>query len=143
MIVKILFAILITLLTSCVTNNYFETEETIEPADSLVELLSSDVMATMQNNFPPAKTRVFFPHGKERLARALEDGLRKNGYALVTTEKEKKPGDIHFGYKLDSINAETIVLRLVAGEGFQSNRFYMKQEDGSFTSGPLLIRKDG
>ncbi len=127
---------------ACQTSSYYSTEEAVAPPDPLVETIAKEVVVTMKNNFPPGKTRIHFPHKKERLALVIEDKLRKSGYAVVVNSKEVAKDDLRLAYKLDTLGSESVFLRLVAGEGFQFNRFYQREKDGTFTAaGPILLRK--
>ena len=131
-------------ITGCQTNGYFATREVFEPGDALVDLLTREILVTLEKNFPPAKSRLVFVHDKERLAVALDEALRKNGYALIGADQTPQQDDVRFAYTLDYIDARTIILRLVVGENFTSGRLYVKREDGSFAAaGPLLIRSGG
>ena len=132
------------LLTGCQSGGYFATREVVEPSEALVDLLTKEVLGTLKSNFPPARSRILFVHDNEKLAIALEDALRKNGYALIGTDQAPQQNDVRFAYTLDSIDSQTIILRLVAGENFEASRIYTKREDGSFgAAGPLLIRRGG
>lgn len=137
-----LILIVLCLPMGCQTGGYFATEEAYVPVDDFADRLAKDIIVSVQNNFPPAKTRLYFPHGKEKLALLLEERFRKYGYGIVSDQKSRQPGDIQIGYKLDSIENSIIMLRVVVGEHFQVNRIYQKDKDGSFiVSGPTLLRK--
>jgi len=124
---------------SCQTG-YFETKEAITPTQDLTSKLLKDVVITLQNNFPPAKTKLFFPHEKEKLATSLEDSLRRLGYGL--TREEKDPKALILGYKLSSLDNDLFVLNLVVGPQFQLTRLYSKSRDGDYVAaGPMLIRR--
>lgn len=129
-------------LSGCQTNGYFETKEAMKLDGESSERLLEDIFVTMKENFPPAKTRLFFPHGAQRLALGLEEGFRKSGYAVATDIASKKPGDLQLSYKIDPGGDSFILLRVMAGEGFQMSRVYLREADGTLrASGPLLIRK--
>ena len=132
------------MLTGCQTSSYFATREVIEPTAPLVDLLAKEALVTLEKNFPPAKSRILFVHDKEKLAIALEEVLRKSGYALISKDQAPQDGDIRLGYTLDSLAPKTVILRLVAGENFEWGRLYTQREDGSYApAGPLLIRRGG
>lgn len=132
------------MMVSCQTGKYFDTKESIKPEDALLERVHKDVVVTIQNNFLPAKTRIYFPHGDEKIATALEDSLRKYGYAISTDQKKgKQKGEVQLAYKFSEIESGLFVLRVVVGEGFQINRLYEQKKDGEFlAAGPLLMRKE-
>lgn len=139
-----LFAILMTLgfMTSCQSTGYFKTSESAAPSDELNDMLLKDIVVTVQNNFLPAKTRIYFPHGDEKLAVALEASLRKYGYALSVDSKNRQAGDAQLAYKFSEVEPGMYVLRVVVGEGFQVNRIYQQTKDGEyFAAGPLLMRR--
>ncbi len=132
---------LVTVLSGCKTG-YFDTKEAITPPDDLSDRLLKDVLASIQNNFPPAKTRFHFPHGQEKLAIALEDSLRKYGYAVSSNPKDRDKSDIQLAYKFAAVEKGLVVLSVSVGAGFQVNRLYSENKDGEFTAaGPLLMRK--
>ena len=136
--------VFVLIFTGCQTGGYFATQEAIEPTGPLVDLLTKEVLVTLEKNFPPARSRILFAHDKEKLAAALEGALRKGGYALISKDQAAKEGDLRLGYTLDSIDSRTIILRMVVGENFASSRLYAKREDGSYApAGPLLIRRGG
>lgn len=136
--------LIVALLASCQTGKYFHTSEAITPEHELLERVHKDVVVTIQSNFLPAKTRIYFPHGKEKIATSLEDTLRKYGYAISTDQKKgRQQGEVQLAYKFSEIEPGLFVLRVVLGEGFQVNRFYEQKKDGEFfAAGPLLIRKE-
>jgi hypothetical protein len=132
---------LVTVLSGCKTG-YFDTKEAITPSDELNDRLLKDVLATIQNNFPPAKTRFHFPHGREKLAMALEASLRKYGYAVSSDPKSRDKSDIQLAYKFAEVEKGLFVLSVSAGAGFQVNRLYSESKDGEYVAaGPLLMRK--
>lgn len=137
-----IFALLLSISASCQNGGYFQTSETLPPSDELSETLLKDIVVTVQNNFLPAKTRFFFPHGGEKLAVALEASLRKYGYALSLDAKHREKNDLQLGYKFSEVEPGVFVLRVVAGEAFQINRLYQETKDGEFVAaGPLLMRR--
>ncbi len=130
-----------TALSGCKTG-YFDTKEVVTPTDDLNQRLLKDVVATIQANFLPARTRFYFPHGKEKLAPVLEASLRKYGYAISSDSKSRAKSDIHLAYKFSEIEKGLFVLSVSIGEGFQINRLYSEAKNGEFTpAGPLLMRK--
>ncbi len=130
-----------TALSGCKTG-YFDTKEVVTPTDELNQRLLKDVVATIQANFLPARTRFYFPHGKEKLAPALEASLRKYGYAISSDSKSRAKSDIHLAYKFSEIEKGLFVLSVSIGEGFQINRLYSEAKNGEFApAGPLLMRK--
>lgn len=127
---------------SCQTPGYFQTAESIPPSDELSDALLKDIVVSVQNNFLPAKTRLFFPHGGEKLAVALEASLRKYGYAISLDTKHREKDDLQFAYKFSEVEPGIFVLRVVVGEGFQINRLYQQTKDGeSLAAGPILMRR--
>jgi hypothetical protein len=141
---RLLFVALIglgTALSGCKTG-YFDTKEVVTPTDDLNERLLKDVLASIQANFLPAKTRFYFPHGREKLALALEAQLRKYGYAISSDSKSREKSDIHLAYTFSEIEKGLFVLRVAIGKDFQINRLYSETKDGEFiAAGPLLMRK--
>ena len=132
---------ILTSVSGCKTG-YFDTKEAVAPSDELNDRLLKDVLVTIQNNFPPAKTRFHFPHGGEKLATALDASLRKYGYAVSSDPKSRDKSDIRLAYKFSEIEKGLFVLSVSIGEGFQVNRLYSEGQDGEFVAaGPLLMRK--
>ena len=131
-------------LAGCQTGTYFDIKEVVEPNDELVALLSKEVLVTLEKNFPPAKNKICFVHDKERLALALDEILRKNGYALITKDPRSQSGELLLAYTLDSLDERTVIVRVVVGDNFSSSRLYSKRDDGSYApAGPLLIQNGG
>lgn len=124
---------------SCQTG-YFETKEVVTPSEDLTSKLLKDVVITLQNNFPPAKTKLFFPHSEEKLALSLETSLRHLGYGLMREAKDPKA--MTLGYKLSPLDNDIFVLNVVVGSQFQLTRLYSKSRDGDYVAaGPMLIRR--
>lgn len=137
-----IFALLFSICASCQNGGYFQTSETLPPSDDLSDALLKDIVVSVQNNFLPAKTRFFFPHGGEKLAVALEASLRKYGYALSLDAKHREKNDLQLGYKFSEVEPGVFVLRVVVGEAFQINRLYQQTKDGEYlAAGPLLMRR--
>lgn len=139
---NIVFASLLLFSFSCQTPGYFQTAESVPPSDELNETLLKDVVVSVQNNFLPAKTRLYFPHNGEKLAVALEASLRRHGYALSLDSKNREKNDLQFAYKFSEVEPGIFVLRVVIGEGFQINRLYQQTKDGEYlAAGPILMRR--
>ncbi len=127
---------------SCQTPSYFQTVESVPPSDELSEALLKDIVVSVQNNFLPAKTRLFFPHSGEKLALSLESSLRQHGYAISHDLKHREENDLQVAYKFSEAEPGIFVLRVVVGEGFQINRLYQRTKDGEFlAAGPILMRR--
>lgn len=140
---NLLFITALAFAASCQSGGYFQTSETLAPSDDLKERLLKDTVVTIQNNFLPAKSRLYFPHGQEKIAVALEAELRKRGYAVGVDKLGHKPGDLQLAYKFSENEVGLYVLRVSVGEAFQINRLYKKDEAGEFLeAGPLLIRRE-
>ena len=137
-----MFLLLLGFSVSCQSSGYYQTSESLAPADELNETLLKDIVVTLQNNFLPAKTRFFFPHRGEKLAIALEASLRKYGYALSLDAKHREKNDLQLAYKFSEVEPGIFVLRVVAGEAFQINRLYQQTKAGEYlAAGPLLLRR--
>lgn len=142
MMIKNVVLSLFVLTVSCQTPGYFQTAESVPPSDELNESLLKDVVVSVQNNFLPAKTRLFFPHSGEKLAVSLEASLRKHGYAISLDSTHREKNDLQFAYKLSEVEPGIFVLRVVVGEGFQINRLYQQTKDGEYlAAGPILMRR--
>lgn len=123
-------------------SGYFDIREAVTPSDDLNQRLLKDVLTTIQANFLPAKTRFYFPHGREKLAEALEGELRKYGYAISADSKSREKTDIPLAYKFSEFEKGLFILSVAVGEGFQVNRLYSETKDGEYVAaGPLLMRK--
>ncbi len=127
---------------SCQSGGYFKIVEVFTPEAPLSEKIEKDILITVENNFPPAKTRIYFPHRNEKLASTLEGSLRKLGYGVSTEALRRGKGDLQLGYKLSQLSDDLFILRLVVGESFQINRIYERKSDGDFVAaGPIFLRK--
>ncbi|RYZ77484.1 MAG: hypothetical protein EOP04_31020 [Proteobacteria bacterium] len=134
--------ILFFFLNACVSVSYFESKQAAKADQQFSNLLLTDVLAAMKNNFPPAKTKLLYNHSGEALSKAIELELRKAGYALAAGEKKDEDGQIQFAYLFDQLDQKKFLLRFVAGENFQATRVYQTTEDGNVKAvGPLLIRR--
>lgn len=132
----------ILMLPSCVTTEYFETKQLIEPSPLLLEAMATEIIVTLKNQTPPAKTTLTFTHKKESLAQLLEKKFRDEGYAIAMKGSSPASKPITFAYTLDSGNKRQIFLRFVFGESFQATRIYELSESGSYRAqGPLLMRR--
>ena len=142
MLSRVIFIFIMMLPLSCQTKDYFQTlEPTIVP-DALKENLLADIGSTLPRDFPPAQTRIYFPHKGEALASSMEKALRQKGYAVSAASDAQKSGDIHLGLKLNAMAGDIFLMRLVVGEEYQISRVYQKNKNGAYTaSGPILMRR--
>lgn len=139
---RLILAVFAAFSISCQSGGYYQTVEISPPEAPLSEKIEKDILVTVQNNFPPAKTRIYFPHQDEKLASALEGSLRRLGYGVSREALRREKGDIQLAYKLSQLSDDLFVLRLVVGESFQINRIYERKSDGDFmAAGPLFLRK--
>lgn len=138
--VQFILITMIFLISLSCRSGYFETEETVAPSEDLASKVLKDVVITMQNNFPPAKTKLFFRHKNEKMALNLEIHLRRLGYGLVQDLKD--PKSLRLGYKFGELDKDNFILNLVVGDEFQITRLYSRSRDGDYiTAGPMMMRR--
>ena len=130
-------------LPSCMTTDYFETKQMIEPSPLLLEAIATEITVTLKNQASPAKTTLMFVHGNESLSKLLERKLREEGFAIATKGSSSLVTPIRLAYTLDSGGDGQVFLRFVLGENFQATRIYEISPSGNYRAeGPLLMRRN-
>lgn len=125
----------------CATTYYDSFDLKVAP-EGLNVSISQDVVHMIEESFPPAQTRIFFPRGESELSTLIDKELRARGYAVTDGTVPRSKPDVQLAYKISFVGDKFYILRLVAGEDFQINRVYQKAKDGHIVaSGPVLIRK--
>jgi len=81
----------------------------------------------LKRNFKPAMTTFWMPAAVARksFGQALDEELRNDGYAI-----RSKPPGIELAYVVDSFGEDSVRVRVVAGEDYETSRLYVKTEDG-------------
>ncbi len=127
---------------TCCTTTYYDTSELKAAPDGLNVSIAKDVVHMIEESFPPAQTRIFFPRGESELSTLIDKELRGRGYAVTDGSVPREKPDVQLAYKMSFVGEKFYILRLVAGENFQINRVYQKAKDGKIVaSGPVLMRK--
>ena len=124
------------------TTTYYETSELKSVPDGLNVSIAKDILHMIEESFPPAQTRIFFPRTETELSTLIDKELRGRGYAVSSASSARSKPDVQLSYKMSFVGEKFYILRLVAGENFQMNRVYQKAKDGQIVaSGPVLMRR--
>jgi len=124
------------------TTTYYDTSELKSVPDGLNVSIAKDVVHMIEESFPPAQTKIFFPRGDTELSTLIDKELRGRGYAVTDSTSSRSKPDVQLAYKMSFVGEKFYIIRLVAGEDFQINRVYQKAKDGQIVaSGPVLMRR--
>lgn len=133
------------LAAGCRTTSYYGTQQAVSVPQGFDKTVIEEATVALTKAFPPGKTTFFFPYRDEPIAAAIEQRLRRSGYAFMNERPSASRKDVvEIGYTLDGVGADAslVVFRLVAGPHWQMSRVYQRQKDGAMRAfGPAVLRR--
>jgi hypothetical protein len=106
-------------------------KETLDLSPPAAATVAEDLARRVRQHFGPAQTALAMPHPDRPLGHALEDALRRAGYAVHTDGPDvtKEATGVRVTYLVDGFAPDQVLVRLRVGTDFQLARVYATQSE--------------
>jgi hypothetical protein len=111
-------------------------KEAVDLSPEAAATVADDLARIMTQRYGPAQTPLVMPHPDRPLGQALEQALRRAGYAVHT---ETAATGVRVAYVVDGFAPDQVLMRLKVGVDFQLARLYATQGERTVPAGAFTL----